>query len=391
MDEMDQQEHEAFPFGIVGAKKEESQIYLSLLLEREKEFYPTVHQGFMRAIASTTSNVDSGEAVRNKLCEWCYKVADYFNFDREVCAIAMEYFDRTVALLQSSQREPPLSKRMIQLISVTSLYMAIKIHGESDDDGKDTTPRLRRKLRIDAYVTISHGFFTVEAIAAMERKILEILNWNINPPTGYQFISSLLALCPPPCPTGTIRNITDVARYLSELSVCSSYFSSRCRTSVAAYASVLCAMEAIPELPSHFREIFVKNASEATGLNQDDEAVQRACAKLKDLCPSIFGPPNNAGVHNVIFFDNANDDAAAARVVSPVSVVEDDEAYDNNRRCAGKWETSPPMPPPPPEHQPDDEGLGDLPINSGRKRSRSPCDGGGDKATHKEFHRRVSL
>lgn len=288
--------------------EDEAKLYLTLLLQKESELYRPVPEDYLSR-ADCGPSPGSGDAWRRKLSEWCYEVVDHFNFDREVVSYAMSFLDRTVAALtttgafdadakiQEQQGPPPqepVSKRKIQLIAVTALMMAIKIHGETDDlEGP------RRKLRIGTFVTLSHGFFTVETIEAMERKMLELLKWNVNPPTSLRFINSYLALCPewdspdeeqPRQQYATaMRNITDVARYLSELSVCVSSFSSEHCTSVTAYASIVCALEALKDpLPARIRSAFLGNVAASTGIHHSSAHVRLAMAKLKGLCPSIF-------------------------------------------------------------------------------------------------------
>jgi Cyclin, N-terminal domain len=267
--------------------------HLRVLLQMESEVYSPCEDYLAIIRSSAISPTDRvSETWRRKLCEWCYEVVDHFGFDREVVAIALNYLDRVVAIKVKSSQDP-ISKREFQLVAVTSLYVAIKLHGENE-----TTDSPRRKLKIDAFVELSRGFFQVEIIEATESNILSALNWHVNPPTMLRFISTFLCLLPQwtpaehPTPHANAEGgIYDVSRYFTELSVCVSNFAFNCKASVVAYASILCAIEALQRtvpIPYHVRVAFMNNIAEATGLLPEMEEVRRVREMLKELCPSMF-------------------------------------------------------------------------------------------------------
>ena len=323
-------------------EKGEIREYLSLLLRHETELYPPCKDYLepMKA-ARAMSDVDLvTEGWRRKLCEWAYEVVDHFNFDREVVSIALDYLDR-FASKYANEGDSLVPKKEYQLIAVAAIYMAIKIHGEVDsNDGP------RRKLRIDAFYELSRKQFDVDLIEKTERHMLEALNWNVNPPTALRFISTLLSLCPKW--QGTVSShskvlggIYDVARYLSELSVCQSDFSFTCKTSLTAYASILCALEAsnsCEPLPYQVRVLFLNNIAEATGFVAGDAEVLRLCDMLRKLCPNMFEDSPEAAA-NAPFHENAAPQeqhrrrmqdgdtpmVAEDRNASPVCVMEEEQ------------------------------------------------------------------
>ena len=275
-------------------EKGEIQEYLGLLLRQETQLYSPCNDYLtVMKEMSASSNVDPvTEGWRRKLCEWAYEVVDHFSFDRDVVFIALDYLDRFVARWLSDT-EANVTKNEYQLLAVTAIYMAIKVHGETDSiEGP------RRKLRIDAFYELSRKQFDVQVIEHTERIMLQTLNWNINPPTALKFISTLLSLCPKwqgtsvtPKHSSVLGGIYDVARYLSELSVCQTAFSFSCKTSMTAYASLLCAIEArnaTMPLPYEVRVRFLSNIAETTGLLAEDAEVLRICSMLKLLCPRMF-------------------------------------------------------------------------------------------------------
>jgi lipoyl(octanoyl) transferase len=296
--------------------------HLRALLRQESEFYGPC-KDYLATIPTSLGNPSEivSEGSRRKLCEWCYEVVDHFGFDREAVPIALDYLDRTVALKMGSYGDG-MTKKEFQLITVTSLYIAIKLHGEI----AATSPYLaikphgetfyidgpKMKLGIEVYVELSRGFFQVEVIEAMERNIIESLDWRLNPPTSLRFIANFLHLLPvcsinEHCTphAADAGNIYDVARYLSELSVCVSDFSFGFKTSTIAYASILCALEALQEtlpLPYDTRVKFLNDITEVTGIFPESKEVCQVRGMLKELCPSLF-PGNNIPP---AFFDRAS-------------------------------------------------------------------------------------
>ncbi|GAX24366.1 cyclin D3, plant [Fistulifera solaris] len=268
--------------------------HLKVLLKQEVGTYsPCVdYLNMVRQLPGIGSGDFVSEGWRRKLCEWSYEVVDHFGFDREAVSIALNYLDRYVATkVQDSNHV--IGQKDFQLLAVTCLYMALKIHGETEDPNGQ-----RRKLRIDAFVELSRGFFRVEIIEEMERDIFTTLDWRVNPPTCLRFVSSILHLCPKWTIGGIsiahsnfIGSIFDVSRYLTELSVCVASFSCTFKTSVIAYASVLCAIEALEStrpLPYAVRVAFQNNVADATGLTPICPDILHAKAMVKELCPDMF-------------------------------------------------------------------------------------------------------
>ena len=282
---------------------------LQILLHQESTAYPVCPNYLSNLGSAKLATLESGEEWRKKLCEWCFEVADHFEYDREVVAYALYYLDRTVALkTAAAQRatngsERGISKRVLQLVAVTSLYLAVKLHGEMSDEGMATGGGrvVRRKLGIQVFVQLGRHFFTIQDIEGMERSILEALQWRMNPPTCLRFLHPLLDLCPaweegPLTPTTITRSsvlggIYDVARYLTELSVCTSSLALDHAVSTTSVAAIFCAMEAVHPtlpLPADVRGAFLLRMAHATGLTASDNAVRLAHGRLQALCPNLF-------------------------------------------------------------------------------------------------------
>ena len=73
------------------------------------------------------------------------------------------------------------NRKQYQLLSMSSLYIAIKAHEPV-------------AFASDMFASMSNGLYTISDIEEMECHILKILQWNINCPTNVQFAYHILSL-----------------------------------------------------------------------------------------------------------------------------------------------------------------------------------------------------
>lgn len=264
--------------------------YVRTMIKQETNIYPPCGHMLKDSLppaVMTTELMD--KSWRREMCEWCYEVVDYFGFDREAVSFAFNYIDRTIALQKSQSVSHQLSKREVQLITITCLYIANKIHGNDTSNSRET----RQLMSMSTYVALGRGFFDAQVIESMERKILQILDWRVNPPTCTKFIGCFVQLCPQKNPKNNDL-IYDVARYLAELSVCEAAFSYTCRNSILAYACIDCAFEALQEqgclelTDASARTVYLRNIAKVTNIFPEMEEVVRTRQMIKDLCPPMF-------------------------------------------------------------------------------------------------------
>ena len=153
--------------------------HLMALLQREASdysvplpvrYYPTEfadvdnsEDGGSKDKKGSSSSSTSIGPWRKRIASWMYDVVDHFQYDRNVVSVALRYIDQYVGYLlveheqqrhkrtdsgigssrgggggsssrhsssSSSSSSQPIKRRHFQLIAVTSLYLAIKIHGE---------------------------------------------------------------------------------------------------------------------------------------------------------------------------------------------------------------------------------------------------------------------
>lgn len=293
------------------------------------------------ALESCKSGVN--ENWRRRMCEWMFEVTDHYDFDREVVSFAFDYLDRSIPLAYGPTSNKKLSKREYQLYAVTSLYLAIKVHGEMDPNVHGE----RLKLRITNFQELSRGLFETETIEATEREMLSLFQWRVNPPTCAQYLSSFLRLLPErelmECESpreDVICRIFDVAKYLTELSIFVSDFSFKYNPSMIAYSAILCAIEYIEEstkrLPFHIQVRFLLNIKNVSNtLTPDSVDIRHIQTMLKKLAPKMFTQSIRPLPRTVSFLedDTANTSvAAASRSISHIVMLGTDEPKSKRRK-----------------------------------------------------------
>lgn len=114
--------------------------HILALLQREANDYstPLPVKYYPTEFDDDTNKSSSGKSTkigpwRKRIASWMYDVVDHFSYDRNIVSISLRYIDQYVSyLLANSSRvgSQVVKRRHFQLIAVTSLYLAIKIHGE---------------------------------------------------------------------------------------------------------------------------------------------------------------------------------------------------------------------------------------------------------------------
>lgn len=170
-------------------------------------------------------SVDLDEFCREQICEWTYRVVDYFEINREIVGISLSYLDRFLSYYSCD-------RRTFKLAATTSLFLAVKLH----------EPRKTDLMGILS--DLSRGEFSMEDVIRMEREFLDALTWKLNPPTPATFVGHFLHLLPVFIKLEVTRSISALAAFFTELAVCD-YFFVTVNASSIAIASILNAMEII--------------------------------------------------------------------------------------------------------------------------------------------------
>lgn len=175
---------------------------------------------------------------RMKIVDWCYRIVDRYQLNRETVAVAMNIVDRFVCINAGSpQAQDALYHRgKYQLVAVTALYMSIKVN-ECVAFG------------VNDFVAMSHGTYSADDIKDMEWEILQGLSWRVCPPTSLQVGNHILALMianlrerKTSLEQGTWLFVCEEVAFQVEVSVRKYYFTTQ-RPSTIAIATILNAID----------------------------------------------------------------------------------------------------------------------------------------------------
>lgn len=195
------------------------------------------------------------------------------DIDRDVVSISLSYFDRYLS------RHTSIDETLYQLVAMTSLYVAVKLHSTRKIsvasmvsigigaslcrcryERRYTSPSNllfssthpsdldRSTHQLSSFKSaLSKGHFRVDQILKMEICLIKTLRWRLNPHTP-----AILLNIACPIIDATVNSIsydpqmsyeiTELSRYLLELSVCDGFFSEKKPSSVTC-ASIMVAME----------------------------------------------------------------------------------------------------------------------------------------------------
>lgn len=131
--------------------------------------------------AATALDTPIDASCRFAMAKWCNEIVDFCKYSRETVGIAMSCLDRFMCT--ASGQEILLNRNLYQLAAMTALYSSVKIHEQEAMD-----PKLVSEL--------SQGIHSPQAVEAMEMKMLDAIQWRVNPPTAISFVRSMTDLLP---------------------------------------------------------------------------------------------------------------------------------------------------------------------------------------------------
>ena len=244
--------------------------------------------------ASSASSSEINEMWREKICEWCYQVVDHFDFNREIVSVAMSYLDRYLATRS-------VNRRIFQLAAMTALYLAIKLFEPG-------------KIRMSSLIDLSRGYFLEDHIVTMEDSVLQSLGWHVHPPTPFSFVREMINLLPVQISPRDRHDTNELARFLTELSVCDYWFVTKKPSSIA-LASLLNALElqGEPKIPRSYKIQLLQQLG-CCGSDIYDEEVIACYDRLRDMYIAGGYSPINSSAEQPL-------DARVA-TVSPTSPIE---------------------------------------------------------------------
>jgi len=314
---------------------------LNILTVESKEQYEVtpnyLHSSvLMQNLPPPTDSKDQGvsERCRRRTCEWMYDICDYFKLNREVVGIALFYVDRYFTITfegssdDDSQQKVPVTRRQFQLVALTGLYIAVKLHGESRQENptyRPTTTSLERsdstsscssqqqqwnrlKFSLSVCSSISRNQFTTAEIEECERKVFGTLDWYLSPIVSSGNIIDLLLLHLPTMDGGDdsiALFVYDCAKYLAELSISVPALCLVYKPSIVAYSAILYAMDTLATTKSsssdvsfttHDRQEYERLVHQVSSqhFHREKENVSSAMKILQKICPNLselFTPP----------------------------------------------------------------------------------------------------
>jgi len=316
---------------------------LNILTVESKEQYQVkpnyLHSSvLMQNLPPPPDSKDQGvsERCRRRTCEWMYDICDYFKLNREVVGIALFYVDRYFTITfegsdsdSDSQQKVPVTRRQFQLVALTGLYIAVKLHGESRQENptyRPTTTSLERsdstsscssqqqqwnrlKFSLSVCSSISRNQFTTAEIEECERKVFGTLDWHLNPIISSGNIIDLLLIHLPTMDGGDdsiALFVYDCAKYLAELSISVPALCLVYKPSIVAYSAILYAMDTLITTKSssssdvcfttHDRQEYERLVCQVSSqhFHREKENVSSAMKILQKICPNLselFTPP----------------------------------------------------------------------------------------------------
>eukprot|EP00584_Thalassiosira_punctigera_P025833 CAMPEP_0172576376 /NCGR_PEP_ID=MMETSP1067-20121228/137691_1 /TAXON_ID=265564 ORGANISM="Thalassiosira punctigera, Strain Tpunct2005C2" /NCGR_SAMPLE_ID=MMETSP1067 /ASSEMBLY_ACC=CAM_ASM_000444 /LENGTH=286 /DNA_ID=CAMNT_0013369043 /DNA_START=53 /DNA_END=913 /DNA_ORIENTATION=+ len=212
-----------------------------------------------------TSVVDA--SCRETMVNWCFRVVDSFHISRESVWIAMSILDRYLGTSVGGKSAEALRNRQtFQLATITSLYMAVKIHGPA-------------QLGIRTVADICRGLYEESAIAETEREILCYLEWRVYVPTTtpMEYVRQFLDLLPE---WKGIRNgILESSTKHMDCATADVYFST-CRPSMVAVACLKEALTDTRELSSTKKEILWQQLRRRLGFDIESNEIRKVSQRL---------------------------------------------------------------------------------------------------------------
>jgi hypothetical protein len=234
---------------------------------------------------------------REKICHWTYSVIDHFELSRKTVAVSINLFDRYLAT-QGNRCDGSLAL----LISLTTLYIAIKVHE-------------KKKIKLSTLTELSRSQFSGADIEEMEVKILQNLSWLVHPPTVVDFISHLLKFLPPAVSMPVRQNIFELSRYMAELSVCDPFFIEH-HPSTIAFSAIINVLDGDmnrSRISAPCRSEFYKCLEHELGFCRHRPVVRLVCDRLQTMIAASGVVSSPAG-YNKECFVRASTPPTAARM-----------------------------------------------------------------------------
>ena len=258
---------------------------------------------------TTPTNSTINELWREKICEWCYQVVDHFDYNREVVSVAMNYLDRYLATRT-------VNRRIFQLAAMTALYLAIKLFEPG-------------KLKMSSLIDLSRGYFLAEHIVTMEDSMLQSLKWYVHPPTSFAFCRDFMRLVSGDIAPRARHDVNELARFMTELSVCDYWFIAKKPSSIALAALInAIELQGPKKVDPRYKVEFLHRVVElGMDIASDDEIIE-CYERLREMYIAGGYTPNLEEPENTTSGNGENSSRIAT--VSPTGVADGPDSDDLN-------------------------------------------------------------
>ena len=222
--------------------------------------------------------------------------------------IALNYFDRYV-----SKRSPDggFARETYQLIAVSVLFLAIKVHTVCDGGSASRTKALSRLI---------YGHFESQDVLAKELDILVALDWFVNPPTFHQIAFAFSQIHPLRLSAQCNSYVYEAARFQCELAVFLPDLLLKYRPSEIVFAAMLNAMEKVDPaiLTEHVKNRFMSLLHHPE-IGLDECKVAEVKAYMKDAFPI---PGLSMNLESASYHADQPQDIRLGGSTSPTNVTE---------------------------------------------------------------------
>lgn len=207
---------------------------IKAMLKQEESGY--IVRDYLHDLPSYTSLGQPVDArARSTIADWCVKIMDVCQYQRETAEIAVSYLDRFMA--SPDGYSVLLDRSQFQLAALACVYSAVKVHEE-----QALGPELVAKL--------SNGERTSREIEAMELRVLQAVQWRVNPPTAMAFVRNHIDLIPDDDLDGLTRQaLLDLTQYQIDMSLLDYEFVMK-KASLVGLAALLNAADSISDAGS---------------------------------------------------------------------------------------------------------------------------------------------
>ncbi len=211
---------------------------------------------------------------RERMVEWSFQVADFANLRRETVCSAIGLLDRFLSTDCPQSIDSLRSRKLFQLASVATLFIAIKINEKVN-------------ITAEVFAELSRGNYSSTDIHRTEEEILEALEWRVNGPTVHEFLRQILMLLPNISKklSANHSGFVDVCNYQLDLSIGDYFFITK-KPSIIAFAAILNAAQNYISDPSrHESDLpdIVGELSAAANVDPSSDDILESMARLRIL------------------------------------------------------------------------------------------------------------